>query len=225
MSTSKMTAAPLASARRTRSLVPQSGLVEHEHGFAAHVLAGEIRLAPEPGVHGFNVDATGGQRICAVERLRAFEPHGLSSAGHDHLPGLRHPLRFEIQRLDSDVGQTGRLELRRQPLRAFAIGRRAGDAAPELRMDVVAIAPGNERLLDDIPVHALAVDRAVALSARRQRPSQECILELRIEFRARRDGCRVAVRRTPVEHCRADRKRWTRPARNRARSSAPTVVA
>ncbi len=49
---------------------------------------------------------------------------------------------------------------------------------------VVAIAAGDQHLLDDIAVHALAVDRGIALGARRQRPSQKRIVELWIEVRA-----------------------------------------
>src|SRR6185436_7309296 len=109
-------------------------LVEHEHRFAGYVLAGEIRLAPEAGVHRFHVDTTGGERVGAVERLRALDSNGLATAGDDRLPGLRHPLRFEIERLDSDVGQACRPELRRQPLRALGVRRRSSDPAPELRM-------------------------------------------------------------------------------------------
>src|SRR6185295_9110206 len=109
-------------------------------------------------------------------------------SGDDRLPDLRHPLWFEIERLNSDVGQARRLELRGQPLPALGVRRRSSDPAPELRVARVAIPPGNLRLLDDILVHALAVDCAVALGACGQRPSQERILELRIELRARRDG-------------------------------------
>ncbi len=71
---------------------------------------------------------------------------------------------------------------------AFTIGRCAGNAAPELRMDVVAIATRDEHLFDDVMVHPLAVNRGIALGPRWQWPVQKRIVELWIQGRASSHG-------------------------------------
>ena len=138
-----------------RALVAQAGLVEDEDRLAAHVSAGEVGLAAQADVDRLQLHPTRRQAVGTVVRLGGVDAQRLAAAAHRDLPGLRQPLRLEIERLDPHVRQAKALELRGQPLGALMVGRGPGDAAPELRMPLIAVAAGDLRLFDDQGVHAL----------------------------------------------------------------------
>ena len=107
MLTSKIAAAPLASARRTAPSFLSPAWLNTNTALPRTSLPAKSASLPEPGVHGFDIDTTGGQRVGAVERLRAFEVNGLPAPVTDRVPGLRHPLGLEVERLDA-ARRTGR---------------------------------------------------------------------------------------------------------------------
>src|SRR5204862_2236620 len=113
------------------------------------------------------------ERGRAIVRLRGIEPDRLAAARNRHVPFLREPLGTEIQRLNANVARPERLELVREPLGALRISGAPDDASPELRVALIAIPPGARRLFLDVLMKMFAVDPAVHLFARRQRPFEQ----------------------------------------------------
>jgi hypothetical protein len=65
------------------------------------------------------------------------------------------------------------MELREHPFHVFIVGGGADDAAPELRVAMIAISSRDVGLLNHVPVHPLAVDvRVRFLAGRKREPDQ-----------------------------------------------------
>src|ERR1700732_3471831 len=82
-----------------RSFRLQAQHVESEYWLAANVLAGEVGLTPQAGVHGFNVQSLLRCACRSVIRLRRIEVQCLTARTDRHLPRLGHPLGREVERL------------------------------------------------------------------------------------------------------------------------------
>ena len=72
------------------------GAVE-KHSLAAEIAPGEVALARQRDIHGFEIEAAGGRAGRGGGGLRRFERQRLSAGGRDHAPRCRHPLRRQIE--------------------------------------------------------------------------------------------------------------------------------
>jgi hypothetical protein len=98
MLTSKIAAAPFASARLAR-LGLHAHDVEREDGLACDILAAKSASLPNATIRGLEIQAFRRRAGGSVVGLRGFEMNGLAPSRHDDVPGLRHPGRTEIDRL------------------------------------------------------------------------------------------------------------------------------
>ncbi len=135
------------------------------------ILTRQIGVGGQTDVDRFEIEAAGWCGDTAMGRLRAAERHALAAARRGDAPGLRHPLRRQIERLLADVGEPERLQLGHQPAAVLGIGFAADDSSPELRMAVVAIAPRHRGQLLDVGLQMRAVDRGIRIG-RAQRQHQ-----------------------------------------------------
>src|SRR5205085_4955584 len=92
-------------------------------------------------------------------RLRALQRDGLPTRGGSDRPRLGLPLRRQIEHLLVRVREADLAELVQHPLGVLCVGFRSRNAAPELRMTVIAIAARYCGLLFHILLEMIAVDR------------------------------------------------------------------
>jgi hypothetical protein len=112
---------------------------------------------------------TSGARLNSASRLvswlRGMEIDDLPVARAGNGPGLRHPLRREIEHLFVNVRQSKLFEFVEHPLGVFGVGRGADDSPPEL-MALIAILAGNRSLVGDVLFQTRAVNRRILLILR-----------------------------------------------------------
>jgi hypothetical protein len=93
--------------------------------------------------------------------------------------------------LNANVRHSKCLEPVREPRGVLSVSGTADDASPEFRVPLVAIPPGNRRLLLDVAMKMFAVNPGVCLFAGRQRPFEQrvragrCGRHLRMSDRGR----------------------------------------
>ena len=161
----------------------QIGAVE-EHRFAADVACqGDVGIAAKPDIDRLEIEAAGGRATAAVGGLGGLELQRLPGGGGRHRPGLRNPLRREVDDLLADVGHAERTELLQHPLRVLGVGRGADDPSPELRVAIVAIATGDLRELLDVALQARAGNRGVLLVGRSKAPADLGMAHMRLTLR------------------------------------------
>ena len=159
------------------ALVTQALHAVDEDRLAADILAREIRLGAETGIHGVQFHAALCQAVGVIGRLRRTQLHRLAAAGHGHVPGLRDPLRRKIKRLNANVRKAQRPEFSGEPFIGLGIAGGADDPAPELRMPIVPVAHRNLGQLVHISVHLPAVDRAIGFRALGQGKLDQAVLD------------------------------------------------
>jgi hypothetical protein len=77
-----------------------------------------------------------------------------------------------------DIHQADGLEFLSQPFRGLGVTGRADNAAPELRVSLIAIPARDSGLLNNGAVEMFAIDGGVTLFARRKRPFEECFTQV-----------------------------------------------
>src|SRR5690242_20678386 len=87
-----------------------------------------------------------------------------------------------------DIRHADGLEFCSQPFRRLRVTGGADNAAPELRVSLIAVPARNSSLLNNVAVDMFAVDSSIALFTRSKRPFEECIAQI-AECMRRSSGC------------------------------------